>query len=1062
VEYRILGPLQLVHGGQPVRTPTGRPRDLLALLALEAGRVVATDRLIDGLWGETLPANPDNALQQQVHQLRKALQTADGVGSVETVRGGYRLDAPADAVDAHRFERLVAAGRRELAAGDAEAAVTAFTAALALWRGEALAGTATPWARAAARRYEELRLAAWEDRVEAELALGRHASVVAELEDLVRAEPLRERLRGQLVLALAGTGRQADALRVYTEGRELLAEELGIDPSPQLQRIHADVLAQRVPMAQEAPAVGPVPPPPSALPSPASSFVGREEELQRLGELVASERLVTVVGPGGAGKTRVAIEVARAAAGDVPDRPVHYVELAPLTEPTAVAATLADGIGVAGSKDVRVDDALRAALATGPALLVLDNCEHLLTGLSPLVHDLVARCPRLQVLATSREPLGIDGEVVWPLPTLGVPSAGAGTRADAERAPAVRLFLDRAREVAPDLDLGDQEVADVARIVRHLDGLPLAIELAAARMRVLSVEEIAARLHDRFRLLSGGRRSGPDRHRGLWDTLAWSWGLLDEAEQRAWMTAAVPVGPFPASLLGALLTAVDADLDALDAVTALCDRSLLTVHDRSGSPSRYRMLETLREFGAQRLAEAGLDAAARAAHAQAVEDAIAATDHTTTATWDVDLAAQRRWLPEARAALRWRAASGDRVGVQRLAAGLGWLWYLTALAPEGLRWLDAALGPIGAIDPDDVVPEAVFWVASLRVNEAPEDQGLRWAQLATDLAPDPHRASLARAVAATHRAVAGDLAGAYAEIDAEPTQVGWVEGYWRLLEGQLLALEGRATEAQPALATAERVLLDNGAWFGIWTSATLAQLELLQADPHGVRRTADRALEVCAHNGAPELEVELRCLIAMVAAVEGEHPAADDQLSRATAIVERTGVAMSQALVAITRGYVLGRRGRTADARRSLEDGLARHDRAGQAIGRPFALWCLGNLAVDDGDPDAAVGFHGEAFREALHRGDADGVASALEGLAAVCVADGRAALAARLLGAAEGRRASMGAPAPLLSRDAAAAADAAVRQVLPAERLAAERAAGAAAEDDSLDALLTFVAVST
>jgi predicted ATPase/DNA-binding SARP family transcriptional activator len=1060
VEYGILGPLQLVHGGQPVRTPTGRPRELLALLALEAGRVVATERLIDGLWGEALPANPDNALQQQVHQLRKTLQAADGAGSVETVRGGYRLDAPADAVDAHRFEQLVADGRRALAAGDAEAAVTAFTTALALWRGEPLAGIDTPWARAAARRYEELRLTAWEDRVEAELVLGRHPSVIAELEDLVHAEPLRERLRGQLVLALAGTGRQADALRVYTEGRELLAEELGIDPSPQLQRIHADVLAQRVPMAQQAPAVGLVPPP--ALPSPASSFVGREEELQRLGELVASERLVTIVGPGGAGKTRVAIEVARAAADDVPDRPVHFVELAPLTEPTAVAATLADGIGVAGSKDVPVDDALRAALAAGPALLVLDNCEHLLTGLSPRVHDLVAQCPRLQVLATSREPLGIDGEVVWPLPTLGVPSAGGGSRADSERAPAVRLFLDRAREVAPDLDLGDQELTDVARIVRHLDGLPLAIELAAARMRVLSVEEIAARLHDRFRLLSGGRRSGPDRHRGLWDTLEWSWGLLHEAEQRAWMAAAVPVGPFPASLLGDLLTAVDADLDALDAVTALCDRSLLNVHDRSGNPTRYRMLETLREFGAQRLAEAGLDAAARAAHAQAVEDTIAATDHITTATWDVDLAAQRRWLPEARAALRWRVARGDRVGVQRLAAGLGWLWYLTALAPEGMRWLDVALGPIGAIDPDDVVPEAVFWAASLRVNEAPEDQGLRWAQLATDLAPDPLRASLARAVAATHRAGAGDLAGAYAEIDAEPAQDGWLEGYWRLLEGQMLALEGRAAEAQPALATAERVLLDNGAWFGIWTSAALAQLELLQADPDAVRRTADRALTLCVHHGAPELEVELRCLVAMVAAVEGEHAAADDQLGRASAIVEKTGVAMSQALVAIARGYVLGRRGYTADARRSLEDGLARHDRAGQAFGRPFALWWFGNLALQAGDRDAAADHHAASLREALHRGDGDGVACALEGIAAVCAATGRVELGARLLGAAEARRERMGAPAPLLSRDAAAAAASALRRALPADRFAAAHAEGSRTDDAAIGDLLELVAAAT
>jgi hypothetical protein len=399
-----------------------------------------------------------------------------------------------------------------------------------------------------------------------------------------------------------------------------------------------------------------------------------------------------------------------------------------------------------------------------------------------------------------------------------VPAPATRDRATIEATPAARLFVERARALVPDLHLTDREVAEVARIVRHLDGLPLAIELAAARMRVLSVAEIAARLHEPFRLLAGGRRSAPDRHRALADTLAWSWELLSGAERRAWMAASVPAGPFTAALLEELLDAVGVELDALEAVTALCDRSLLTVHDRA-APTRYRMLETLREFGALRLADAGLEPTVRTAHARAVEAAVGATDRCTAVTWDVDLDVQRAWLPEARAAMRWRARTGDRRGVQRLAAGLGWLWYLTALAPEGLPWLDEALGPIDGIGPE-VVPEAVFWAAALRVNEAPQDHGLRWGQLAVDLVRDTTGAALARAVTATHRAVAGDLAGAHAAIAAESPSAGWVEGYWRLLEGQLSALEGRAADAQRVLARAERLLLDNGAWFGVWTSAT--------------------------------------------------------------------------------------------------------------------------------------------------------------------------------------------------------------------------------------------------
>jgi predicted ATPase/DNA-binding SARP family transcriptional activator len=1051
VEYGILGPLQLLHAGEPVRVSAGRQRELLALLVAEAGRTVSRSRLVDALWGDDPPENPDNALQQQVHHVRRLLGPA-GAGDLVTVPGGYRLDVPSASVDAHRFEQLAAEGRRALEAGDPAAAAATLSAAAALWRGPALDGVEAPWALEEARRLEELRVTAWEDRIDADLTLGRHAALVAELDQLVTAEPMRERARGQLMLALAGSGRQADALRVYDDGRRRLAEELGIDPTPKLQRIHADVLAQRVPPGTDTVYPSTVeareerPRSASQLPTPAGSFVGRQHELAHLVELLTSERVITVLGPGGAGKSRLAIEVARAIAATAPDLTVHLVELAPVTEADALPAALAAGLGVAGSRDVPVDESLRSTLRTGRTLLLLDNCEHLLSAVSELTHDLVVSCPELTVLATSREPLGVSGEVVWPLSTLPVPPPEVRNRADAEAYAAFRLLTDRAAEVAPTFELTDAEVPDAVRIVRHLDGLPLAIELAAARVRVLSVAEIAARLHDRFGLLSGGRRSAPHRHRALWDTLEWSWSLLDEPDRRAWMAASVPVGPFPASLLEVLLDAVDADLDVLDALTRLTDRSLLSIHDR-GSPTRYRMLETLREFGARRLEETGQGPAVREAHARAVEEVVASSDRWAATEWGVELQTQRAWLPEARTALRWRAERGDRRGVQRLAARLGWLWYLTALAPEGLRWIDDALGPLAGLDPEEVDPTAVLWAAALRVNEAPDDLGLRWAQLAVDLAEGEVPAAMARAVAATHRALAGDLDGASAEIRREPAHAGWIEGYWRLLEGQIYALEGRTARSRPVLDAAERLLVDHGAWFGVWTSATLMQLAQLRGDDDDVRRVGSRALSVCERQDAPELEVEVRCILAMVEAALGRNGDVEEQLRFAAAIADRTGVAMSRSLVANARGYVRWRRGHSADAARSFRQALELHDRAGQSFGRPFALWALGHLALHEGDLSEAERLYTGALQEAHQRGDGDGIACALEGLAAVAATDGRAELGARLLGGAASRRATMGAEDPILSRSQAEAAHARLLRLLGQDAFTTQFTAGADAD---------------
>ena len=1018
MEFGILGPLRVTGPEGAIRVPGGRQGELLALLVIGAGRSVHAERLVDLLWGEDLPANPSNALQQQVFGLRRLLDPTGRGDVLLTCDGGYQLAVPDEAVDARRFEQRVRAGEAALGDGAPDQAVAVLTDALTLWRGEALQGLDRPWARAEARRLEELRVVASESRIAAGLTLGRHASLVPELEALVAAHPLRERLRGQLMVALAGSGRQADALQVYTDTRALLAEELGVDPSRQLQAIHTDVLAQRIAVPGTDPAERPLDVPPSdeveatalaedrpaatdapaqvagrarPLPMLPGRFVGREEELRRLTRLLEDERLLTLTGPGGAGKTRLAVEVVSGLRDGPDPREVHLVELAPVTDHDAVGSVVAAALGVAEHRGIPPTSALLAAFEQRRALVLLDNVEQAVDAVAALAERVIAACPGVQLLVTSRVPLGVTGEMVWPVPPLAVPPVTtAGRRpspGEVERHAAVQLFLDRVRAVAPDLEASTTDLDAVARIVRDLDGLPLAIELAAAKGRVLSVTEIADRLHDRLGLLAGGRRGGPVRHRTLRDTLDWSYEPLSDAERRGFEVAAVPVAPFTKGLLAPLLQAGGCQLDAFDAVTMLCDRSLLAVHER-GAPSRYRMLETLREFAAAKLHERGTEAAVRDAHAEVVEAAVLAADRTTATTWAVDIEEQRRWLPEARAALHWRLDRGDRRGVQRLAAGLGWLWLLTALGPEGLRWLTAGLGPIRSIDLEEVEPGAVLWASFLRLNEAPEDDGLRWAQLAADAAHDPVHRAISGELVWIYRSMAAGQAAVAIDVPQETPEgaAGWSEGLGLLGRAQMLALTGDAQRGSQALSAAEGLLVDNGAWFGIWANIALAYLHQLRGDRAAVEGAVERGLAVSEQRDLPELAIELRCTRAMVWAAGGEHDAAARELDLAAADAARTGVAMSRALVATGHGYLAWCRGEPRVAIGHLEAALALHDRLGNHFGAPFSHWVLGCCWLDIGELAAAADAQHLAYRSAIERGERDVAAAAAQGLAAACV----------------------------------------------------------------------------
>lgn len=575
---------------------------------------------------------------------------------------------------------------------------------------EELAGVHAP-------RIDGLVLAAHEQRLDLDLAdpAADPADLVLRAADLARAHPLHEHLTAQLMTALRRHGRPAEALTAYDELRRRLAEELGTDPSPELQQLHLQLL-------QDAPE--PVEPRPARrrtnLRAGLTSFLGRDEEEKRLHRLLETGRLATIVGPGGAGKTRLAGHVAADWVDRMPDG-VWFVELAPVTDANAVAQAFLSAVGIQArevleSRQERVPvataDKLVDELAERRCLLVVDNCEHLIGPVAELVEDLLAACPGLRVLATSREPLGADGEALCLLPPLLLPRHGADVETALAHA-SVLLFADRARAADADFVVDETTVADVVEIVRRLDGLPLAIELAAARLRVLPVHEIAARLGDRFRLLSGGRRTAMPRHRTLKAVVEWSWDLLSDDERL--LAERLAVFPAGTTVEGAAAVVETAGLDTADVedlLDALVDKSLLRLDGADGL--RYRMLETIREYGTERLVAAGVVDEVRRAHALHHAAFLAeAEGHLRTADQLVWLRRLEAELGNILAALQYLVATRDMDVAVPLATSLGFYWTLVGNHAEVATWLASTLAVPGGSEQDRLVADAVLAVNAL-------------------------------------------------------------------------------------------------------------------------------------------------------------------------------------------------------------------------------------------------------------------------------------------------------------------------------------------------------------
>ncbi|MFF4162929.1 BTAD domain-containing putative transcriptional regulator [Streptomyces sp. NPDC001741] len=740
MHYGILGTTRVLRpDGTAVALGGARLRALLTVLALRPGRTVPAGVLVDEVWADDPPADAQGALQALVGRLRRAL----GREAVVSAENGYRLAAEPDTVDLHRFERLAGEGVRAMAEGDAVKAAPLLDEALALWRGPALADL--PDRAVAAARWEALRLDARRARIEAVLVQGRPEEALPELAGLCADHPLDEPLQALRIRALRDAGRTAQALAAYDEVRTVLADRLGADPGTALRALHGELLRQDEP--GRAPAPGPRTQPQGNLRARLTSFVGREADLAALGEDLTRARLITLLGPGGAGKTRLSQEAAETVSSLWPDG-VWLAELAPVEDPEAVPEAVISALGArktvlrgAGAEGIR---AVERGSGAGTALahltdhcaprrmlLLLDNCEHVVTAAARLADHLLAHCPGLTVLATSREALGVPGELVRPLGPLPDPMA-------------LRLFADRGAAARPgfrvDADAGT--AAACAEICHRLDGLPLAIELAAARLRMLGPRQIADRLDDRFRLLSSGSRTVLPRQQTLRAVVDWSWDLLDDGERAVLRRLSVFAGGCDLTAAEQVCSLPGAETgDARDVAPllgSLVDKSLVVAVPGDDGDMRYRLLETVGEYAAEHLDASGERAAAERRHLVHYRELARTTDPRLRGSEQrAALALFLREYENVRTALRRAVAARDEHEALCLVHCLFWYWQMRDLRTEARLWSEAvaALGPDPFTEPAAPVP-SLYERCTDRPPPMPEEQlqearrGVRLVQLA--------------------------------------------------------------------------------------------------------------------------------------------------------------------------------------------------------------------------------------------------------------------------------------------------------------------------------------------
>jgi predicted ATPase/DNA-binding SARP family transcriptional activator len=971
--------------------PGARLRALLIALALVPGHAVPKATLVDWIWGERPPSGAANALQRLVSRLRKALPE----GMVEGQADGYRLKVEPDAVDAVRFERLVGQARND----EDPQRVRLLREALALWRGGAMQDIGLQDSTAfdaAVTRLEGLRLTAMEDRFDAEISLGHGVELVTELTDLVAEHPVRERLVAALMRALVTAGRDTEALLVYQRTREALADALGVDPSPELSALHVALLRGELGRREENRKTN--------LRAELTSFVGKDADVAAVGELITEHRLTTVIGPGGSGKTRLATETARTLLGGLPDG-AWLVELASIDASGDVAQSTLAALGLrdallGGAANAEPMDRLIAAIREREALLILDNCEHVIEAAAAFAHRVLGECQRLRILATSREPLGITGEALWLAEPLALPEGDAGP-GEIESSPAVQLLRDRAGAVRRDLAVDIHTLQTMVRVCRALDGMPLAIELAAARLRTMSLDQLANRLDDRFRLLTSGSRTALPRHKTLRAVVDWSWELLTDAERMVLRRLAVFSGG--ASLDAAEQVCAGDEVEqeqVLELLTALTEKSLLLT-EGDGAP-RYRMIGTIREYAGQRLAETGESDLARQAHLAYF------TNLAETAEPHLRRAEQLEWLAMLEverdnigSAMRGALAAGEAHAAMRLAAGAGWYWWLGGHKAEGIELITAATNTPGEVS--DEIRATVYALVVLFMTDGLGDQyqAEEWIHKAYRFSQRSQRrdprlafvAPLERMLQAPHA-----FLPAFEPLltDDDP----WVRALARLHLGKMrimLGQVGRDADAYLEMALAEFRAL--GERWGISFALTeLADRIATRGEFAGACEYYEQAIAVVTEVGALEDVMRMRSRQAQLYWLLGDEDSSAAALAEAQRCAERVTWPDALAELALSKAKLARWGDNAEEAHRQI--GIATSllgDEAEWASIRALTHDLLGYLSDDLGEARAHRAAACEAASEAGH---APLVAQVLVGVADLALREERYEQAARLLAA--------------------------------------------------------------
>ncbi|MER5326928.1 BTAD domain-containing putative transcriptional regulator [Streptosporangium roseum] len=1013
--FSVLGPLTAwTTAGHAVDVPEAKLRALLASLLVHEGRPVSVDRLVDDLWGERLPGNPAGALQTKVSRLRRALARAEPGAEtlVESRPPGYLLRVSPQDVDSRRFTDITATA---YVTEDPRTRADLLTEALALWKGEAFADLGDmEFLRTAAGRLEEQRLSALEALAESRLELGEHHALIGELGELALRHPLRERLRAVQLRALYRAGRQSEALAAYAELRRQLADELGVDPGPELAALHQAILEHDA--ALEAPPASPKSRH-GGLAAPLTDLIGRKEAVSAIGELLTTHRLVTLTGPGGVGKTRLAEEAASQAAGAYPDG----VRMVGLAGSTVVAEQLSAALGIREEGTVRLEDALRSRRL----LLLLDNCEHVIDSAADVVRRILAAAPGLSVLATSREPLGLAGETVWTVPPL--------PQADAER-----LFAVRAGH---GFVVTEHNAEAVATICRRLDRIPLALELAATRVRALGVHELSARLDDRFRLLSSGHRGVPPRQRTLRAVIDWSWELLSDDERVVLRRLAVFAD---GCTLEAAEVVCGGDRDVLDPLIRLVDRSLITVADGP----RYRLPESISAYALERLAEAGESEALHLRHhafyTELAEQAAARLHGPEQQLW---LTRLDRESANLRTALERAVRREDAAGAMRMALASTWYWFLRGRLSEARRSLDETLRTTGVAQAA-LRSQAAVWYAGFTMLAGEGRKGpARPPEKTADDRAGGARATwflgyaslnagedLARSETLVDHALAdfrtaGDRWGIAAAQSTRAIQA--------LLRGDLAALRHSAEDGH---ALFEEL---GDRWGQLQTTYPLAALAAITGDYAHAARMHQDGLHLAEELGFWTDAADRLTGLGRAALLTGDFQSATELHRKAMALAAEHGYAAGEVHAEI--GLALGAR-REGDfdlAEKYLRRTLAWHREVDFGPGPALLLAELGFLAEQRGDAPAALSLHHQGLAVARDSGDPRALALALEGLAGAYALAGQPVRAARLLGTASRARESSGAPLPGAERGDVERIMAKVLATLGAEMFAAEFSTG-------------------